>query len=43
MSEHSFKMNFCMFEKSQVKYNNWDCHIFFLIISINCNFYMLKA
>jgi hypothetical protein len=24
---HSLKLHFCMFEKSQVKHNNLDCHI----------------
>jgi hypothetical protein len=23
---HSLKLHFCMFEKSQGKYNNLDCH-----------------
>jgi hypothetical protein len=28
MSEHSIKLHFYMFEKSQVKHNNVDCHKF---------------
>jgi hypothetical protein len=26
MNGHSIKQHFCMFEKSQVKYNNLDCY-----------------
>jgi hypothetical protein len=26
MSGHSLKLHFCMFERSQVKHNNLDCH-----------------
>jgi len=26
---HSLKLHFCMFEKSQGKYNSLDCHKFF--------------
>jgi hypothetical protein len=26
MSGHSLTLHFCMFEKSQVKHNNLDCH-----------------
>jgi hypothetical protein len=26
MNGHSLKLYFCMFEKSQMKYNNLDCH-----------------
>jgi hypothetical protein len=38
---HSLKLYFCMFEKSQVKYNNFDCHNLFW--TINRKFYMLKV
>ncbi len=44
MSEHSLKQHFCMFEKSQVKYNNLDCHKkkleYFPLIA---KFYMFKV
>jgi hypothetical protein len=29
VSGHSLKLHFCMFERSQVKQNNLNCHIFF--------------
>jgi hypothetical protein len=29
MSGHSLKLHFCMFEKSQGKYNSLNCHIYF--------------
>jgi hypothetical protein len=29
MSEHFLKLHFCMFERSQMKYNSLDCHNFF--------------
>jgi len=29
MSGHSLKLHFSMFERSQVKHSNLDCHYFF--------------
>jgi len=40
---HLWKLHFWMFEKSQVKHNNLNCHNFFEIFSINCKDYMLKT
>ncbi len=42
MNGHSLKLHFYMFEKSQVKHNNLDTHIFLGIFSINYKVYMLK-
>ncbi len=42
VNEHFLKLHFCMFERSQVKHNNLDCHKFFALFSINYKFYMLK-
>jgi hypothetical protein len=43
MSEHSLKLHFCMFEKSQEKHNSLDCHKIFQIFFINCKVYVLKV
>jgi len=44
VSKHSsLKLNFCIFERSQVKHNNLDCNNCFGIFFINCKVYMLKA
>ncbi len=42
MSGHSLKLQFCMFERSQVKHNSLDCHNFFgiyfpLIAKFTCS------
>jgi hypothetical protein len=41
MSEHSLKLNFCMFEESQGKHNNLECHkvfgIFFIVENFTCS------
>jgi hypothetical protein len=34
MSGHFFKLHFCMFDRSQMKYNSLDCPIFWEIVSI---------
>jgi hypothetical protein len=43
VSGHSLNLYFCMFEKSQLKHNNLDCHKKFKIFSINGKVYMLKV
>jgi hypothetical protein len=43
MNGHFFKPHFCMFEKSQVKDNNLDCHNVLGIFSMNCKVYMFKV
>ncbi len=43
VSGHFFKLHFCAFEKSQAKYNSFDCHNVFGIFSINCKVYMLNV
>ncbi len=43
MNEHSLKSHFCMFEISQGKHKNLDCHNFLGIFFINCKIYMLKS
>ncbi len=43
VNEHSLKLHFCMFERSQVKHNSLDCYNYFGIFSINCNVYMFKT
>jgi hypothetical protein len=43
VSGHFFKLHFCMFERSQRKHNNLDCHKKFGIISIYFEFYMFKS
>ncbi len=43
MSEHSLKLHFCMFEKSQWKHNNLDVIKVFGIFFINCKVYIFKA
>jgi hypothetical protein len=43
MSRHSLKLNFCMFERSQVKHNNLDCQKKIGIFFINYKDYMLKS
>ncbi len=43
MSEHFFKLHFCMFEKSQGIHNSLDYRNFFGIFSINCKVYIFKA
>jgi len=43
VSGHSLKLHFCMFERSQRKFNSLDCHKFFIIFSINCKVYMFKV
>jgi hypothetical protein len=41
VSEHSLKLDFCMFERSQMKHNSLDCHNFFeyfpLIVKFTCS------
>jgi hypothetical protein len=42
VSGHFLKLHFCMFERSQMKHNNLDCHnflgnIFSLIAKITCS------
>jgi hypothetical protein len=42
MNGHSFKLYFCMFERSQVKHNSLDCHNVFwkyfpLIVKFTCS------
>jgi hypothetical protein len=37
---HSLKLQFYMFERSQVKHNSLDCHKIFGIFFINCKVYM---
>jgi hypothetical protein len=43
VSGHFLELHFCMFEKSQVKDNNLDCHNFFGIFFMNCKVYMFKV
>jgi hypothetical protein len=43
MSEHSLKLHFCMFEKSQWKHNSLDVIKVFGIFFINCKVYIFKA
>jgi hypothetical protein len=43
LSGHFLKLHFGMFEKSQVKHTNLNCHNFFEIFSINWKDYMLKV
>jgi hypothetical protein len=43
MIEHSLKLHFYMFEISQMKHNNLDCHNFFGLFSINCKVYNFKV
>jgi len=40
VSEHSLNLHFCIFERSQRKHNNLDCHKVFGIFSINYNIYI---
>jgi hypothetical protein len=42
-NEHSLKLHFCMFERSQEKHNSLDCFKFFGIFFIICKVYMFKA
>jgi hypothetical protein len=42
MKGHSLKLYFCVFERSQMKHNNFDCHNFFykyfaLIVKFTCS------
>jgi hypothetical protein len=43
VSGHSLKSHFCMFEISQRKHKNLNCHNFLEIFFINCKVYMLKV
>ncbi len=43
VSGHSLKLHFYMFERSQMKHNNLDCHNVFGVFSINLKVYILKA
>jgi hypothetical protein len=43
MNGHSLKLHYYMFERSQVKDNNLDCHNVFGIFSMNCKAYMFKV
>ncbi len=41
--EHSLKLHFCMFQRSQMKYIVWIVIMFLGIFSVNCKIYMLKV